>query len=140
LLELLKKAESLEDILRLENELTDVRTQIESLTTQLKKYDNLSDFSTVTIRLRQVSVYTDPENQSFGEQIANTFRDTFAFAGEALKFLVLALVWLLPLILFAVIVLVVVLVIVRVHRKRHPKKPLPTPPVPPHIPPQNPAP
>ncbi|MGI6265415.1 MAG: DUF4349 domain-containing protein, partial [Acutalibacteraceae bacterium] len=49
LLELLKKAESLEDILRLENELTDVRTQIESLTTQLKKYDNLIDFSTVTI-------------------------------------------------------------------------------------------
>ena len=75
LLELLKKTGELKDIIVLEKELSSVRYEIESLTGNLKKWDNLIDFCTLTINLREV--YKIKENPiSFGDKIANGFIDS----------------------------------------------------------------
>jgi len=75
LLELLKKTGELKDIIVLEKELSSVRYEIESLTGNLKKWDNLIDFCTLNINLREV--YKIKENPiSFGDKIANGFIDS----------------------------------------------------------------
>ena len=75
LLELLKKTGELKDIIVLEKELSSVRYEIESLTGNLKKWDNLIDFCTLNITLSEV--YKIKENPaSFGDKIVNGFVDS----------------------------------------------------------------
>ena len=54
LLELLKKSGELKDILQIETELSNVRYKIENLTGTLKKWDNMVDYSNVTIEILEV--------------------------------------------------------------------------------------
>lgn len=122
LLALLEKAESLEDILKIETELTNVRTEIESLTTVLLKYDNLIDYTTVTVNLRQVKVYTEPVPETFGTKIAETFKDSLEFTKEVLEGITLGIIWLAPLLVFLGIVAVVVVVLVVKGKKKRAKK------------------
>ena len=75
LLELLKKTGELKDIIVLEKELTDVRYEIEGLTGNLKKWDNLIDFCTLSLEISEV--YKIKENPiSFGAKIVNGFTDS----------------------------------------------------------------
>ncbi|MBU3144337.1 DUF4349 domain-containing protein [Clostridium sp. CF012] len=72
LLELLKKTGELKDIIVLEKELSTIRYEIEGLTGNLKKWDNLIDFCTLNIEV--VEVYKIKENPaSFVDKIANGF-------------------------------------------------------------------
>ena len=59
LLALLEKEGSLEDLLKIERELTSVRYEIEGLTGELKKWDKLISLSTLEINVREV----DRENE-----------------------------------------------------------------------------
>lgn len=59
LLSLLDKAESMEDILTIEKRLSEVRYQIEALTSQLNNWQNQVDYSTVTIRVIEVASLSD---------------------------------------------------------------------------------
>ena len=52
--ELLKKADTMEDIITLESALADVEYQIEQLTGQLRRYDGLVGFATFTVSLDEV--------------------------------------------------------------------------------------
>ena len=54
LLELLSKAENMEDIISLENALSDVEYEIERLSSTLNRYDNLVGFSTIRLTLAEV--------------------------------------------------------------------------------------
>jgi len=54
LIEILSKAERVEDILNIENELSRVRTEIESLGTQLRGWDNLVQYSTIRVFMTEV--------------------------------------------------------------------------------------
>jgi hypothetical protein len=72
LIELLKKTGELKDIIVVEKELTSVRYEIEGLTGNLKKWDNLIDFCTLNIELSEVNKIK--ENPiSFGGKIVNGF-------------------------------------------------------------------
>jgi len=72
LLELLKKTGELKDIIVLEKELSSVRYEIESLTGNLKKWDNLIDFCSLNIEV--VEVHKIKENPvSFVDKIVNGF-------------------------------------------------------------------
>ena len=63
LLELLERAEILEDIITLEERLTSVRYQIESMESTLRTFDDQVDYSTVRIRVDEVKVYTPVEEE-----------------------------------------------------------------------------
>ena len=63
LLDLLKKATKMEDIISLEKELQRVRYDIENLTGTLKKWDGLVEYSTITLELREVEQIKAPEPQ-----------------------------------------------------------------------------
>ena len=122
------QAETTADLLEIESQLSDVQYQLENYTRQLKNMDQQVSYSTVDIRLSEVATLT-PTGVTFGERIADAFGGGWdAFVGF-LQGLVIALVYLWPVVLIAIAVLAAL----RFWRKRHPKaptapKPIQTPP------------
>ena len=71
LLELLEKAETLDEIIQLEDRISNVRYEIESLTSQMKIYDKEVAYSTVSIFLEDVTEYS--AKSSFGSRTWEAF-------------------------------------------------------------------
>lgn len=116
------QAETTADLLEIESQLSDVQYQLESYTCQLRSMDQQVSYSTVDIYLREVATLT-PTGVTFGERIADAFGGGWdAFVGF-LQGLVIALVYLWPVLLIAV---AVVFILRKVWKKR--PKPAQTPP------------
>ena len=126
--ELADQAETTADLLEIESQLSDVQYQLENYTGQLRNMDQQVSYSTVDIYLQEVVTLT-PTGVTFTERIADAFGGGWdAFVGFV-QGLVIALVYLWPVVLIAIAVLAAL----RFWRKRHPKapkapKPLQTPP------------
>lgn len=129
LLELLSKATSMEDILSIENSLTDVQYQIESLTSQIRYWDSLISYSTLSVTVSEVSLYTDDNTStlSYGQQIKETFVRSIKALGRFFKGFFKFLVGAFPvLVVLAVIAVPVILIIRAANKKRRAKMPPPT--------------
>ena len=121
--ELADQAETTADLLEIESQLSDVQYQLENYTRQLKNMDQQVSYSTVDIRLSEVATLT-PTGVTFGERIADAFGGGWdAFVGF-LQGLVIALVYLWPVLLIAV---AVVFILRKVWKKRPKKEKLPKP-------------
>ncbi|MGV8983824.1 DUF4349 domain-containing protein [Clostridium sp.] len=106
LLELLKKTGELKDIIVLEKELTSVRYEIESLTGNLKKWDNLIDFCTLNIEI--VEVHKIKENPvSFIDKIVNGFTSSVKSVVDFSKGFVVMLSILIPYLVVLSIILLI---------------------------------
>lgn len=66
LLELLKKAQSMEDIIALENALTDVEYHIEQYSSELNRYDGLVSFATIHLSLDEMIKIVDEPGEKAG--------------------------------------------------------------------------
>ncbi len=117
LLELLKKTGELKDIILLEQELSRVRHKIESLTGNLKKWDNLVDFC--TLRMEVYEVHKIKENSvSFGNKIVNGFVDSVKSLIEFGKeFIVVIAIGIPYLVILSILLLIGRYIFV--HRKRN---------------------
>ena len=114
LLELLDKAETVSDVIEIENELTVVRYRIESLQTTLNGWDRQVSYSTVYLSLREVKEYT-PENRiGFGRQIVNALAQGL----ELLKDFVLGLATALPLLIIVAAVVFGIFKLIKKLRKK----------------------
>lgn len=82
LLELLERAETVEDIITIEQRLSSVRYQIESMESQLRTYDNKVDYSTVYLNLSEVKELTPVEEDSAWERIAAGFQNSIKSIGS----------------------------------------------------------
>lgn len=82
LLELLEKAETVEDIITIEQRLSDVRYQLESMESQLRTYDNQVEYSTVYLYIGEVEVLTPVEEETVGERISSGFMESLDNIGE----------------------------------------------------------
>ena len=82
ILELIAKAENIEDLITLESELTRITYQIESLTTDIKRWDNLISYSTVNINITEKNTLSNiSSNNSFFGRIGEGFLNTLAKVG-----------------------------------------------------------
>ena len=126
--ELADQAETTADLLEIESQLSDVQYQLENYTRQLRNMDQQVSYSTVDIYLEEVATLT-PTGVTFTERIADAFGGGWdAFVGFV-QGLVIALVYLWP----VVLIVIAVIAALRFWRKRHPKapkapKPIQTPP------------
>ena len=84
LLELLAKAETMEDLLEIEARLTDVRYELENYASQLRLYDNQVDYATIYLYIDEVQEYTPVEEPTFLERIRNTFSDALEGLGDGI--------------------------------------------------------
>lgn len=82
LLELLEKAESIEDIIVIEQRLSEVRYQLESMESQLRTYDNQVDYSTVYLTVDEVEIYTPVEKETAWERISAGFMESLDNIGN----------------------------------------------------------
>lgn len=94
LLELIDKAANLSELLELEKRLTEVRTDLENVTSQLLLYDNLVDFGTIEISISEVQKLTPVQEPGFFNRIGSGFmeslRNLWTFLKELAIFLVVA--------------------------------------------------
>ena len=126
LLTLMEQAETIEDIIAIENRLTDVQYQIESMESQLRTYDNQIDYSTVNLDIREVVRYTPQEPEGVWERIKNGFKENLYSVGEGIQDFLIGVIISLPQIaVFAVIVLAIAIIakmILRKIKKSHKEK------------------
>lgn len=123
LLSMLEKADTVADMISIESRLSDVRYQIESLTTTLKNWQNQVDYSTVTLYIAEVEELTTqvPAQRTYWEQIGDGVNDTLRGIGNFFKNLFMYIVVALPVLIILGVIAVAVLIIVRVSLKK--KKP-----------------
>ena len=112
LLALLERAESLEDIITLENRLSDVRYQLESMESKLRTIDNQVDYSTLSLNVTEVREFTPVVEQNVWERIAEGFSDSMEDIGDAaveimVWFLVNSPYLILFLLFFAAIIIII---------------------------------
>ena len=121
LLEMMEIAESVEDVILLEDRLTEVRYQIEALQSTLNNWDRQVSFSSVYLDISEVQEYSpEPQVQpSYGQQLKTALQEGFHDAGAFFKGLLLFLTGALPaLLVLAVLTVVVVLLVKRGRKKR----------------------
>ncbi len=125
LMEMLKKADYVGDMLEIERYLTDVRYEIESLESTLRNWQNQVDYSTVTVSLSEVEELTRIEqpNRSYWQRMSDGFKRSMEDVGEFFQDLFMGMVLGLPSFLIIAAVAVAVFFIVRaLVRRRKAKK------------------
>lgn len=75
LLDILAKAEKLEDVITLESRLAEIRYEVESIENTLKNYDRLVSFSRITVYIQEVDEITEtpPVEKKLSERISSAF-------------------------------------------------------------------
>ena len=122
LLELLAKAETMEDLLEIEARLTDVRYELENYASQLRLYDNQIDYATIYLYISEVQEYTPVEEPTFLERITKGFRNSLENLAEGSVNLLVWLIVSLPYLAVFFVVGAVVFIIVKRIRKVKAKK------------------
>lgn len=125
LLSMLEKATEVDNLIALEQRLSEVRYEIESIERNLRNLDRQISYSTVDITLQEVERYTPtvPVTRTFGEKLADAFSDGLSGFVSGLKAFIVWLVSALPaLLVIAVIVVVVIVIVRRVKKKKAAKK------------------
>ena len=112
LLELMERAESVEDIITIEGRLSEVRYQLESMESQLRTFDNKIDYSTVYLYIDEVEQYTPTETTTVWQRISSGFMESVRGVGRGISNLAIWLVVKLPyLVVWAVVIIVIILII-----------------------------
>lgn len=126
---LLEKADTLEAVISLEQRLSDIRYELESMESQLRLFDNQVEYSTVTISIQEVTFYTPTAPVTASERMQTGFSNTVKDVSGFFTNLCIGLVSLSPIWLpMAVIGALVFFFIRRRHKKgkgewKAPKKP-----------------
>ena len=121
LLTMLEKSEDVETLVTLESRLSEVRYEIESIERQLRNWQMQVDYSTISLDLREVAVYTPTATvqRTFGEKMSDAFSDGWSGFVRGLQNFAMFLARSLPgLVIFAALVIAVIVIIRRFCRSR----------------------
>lgn len=122
LLELMEMAETVEDLITVEDKLANVRYQLESMESQLRTYDNKINYSTVNLDLQEVKRLTPVEEPTVWGRIRSGFSENMYAAGQDIENVLISIVISIPYILIWAVILAVLLLIVFLLAKREKKR------------------
>lgn len=110
---------SLDQILALENEITNTIFEIESLEGDLNSIDSRIDYTQISISISEIGLGgAEPTRLSFGERLEDAFGDSFKSFSNSLQDFIILLVYLLPYIFLLLVFMgIVKFVISKVPRK-----------------------
>lgn len=118
LLELLGRAESIEDIITIEERLSHVRYELESMESQLRTYDNKVDYSTVYLYIDEVQELTPIVEETAWQRMTGGFVESIQNIGNGAAEICIWLVVHSPyFILYAVFVTVVILIVKTISKR-----------------------
>lgn len=113
LLELMAQAETMSDLLEIEGRLTDVRYELESVTSQLRTFDNQINYATIHLDISEVQEYTPIEDPTLWERIIDGFTDSLEGLWESLQDLLVGLIIAAPFLVVYGSILIVVFLVIR---------------------------
>lgn len=101
LLELLEQAKNMEDILAIENQLTDTVYEKENLQGTLNNIDDQVDYSTFYLNIKEVDRLSNAETveTTFGERLVNAISDSASVFLISMQNLTISLIYILPFLL-----------------------------------------
>ena len=126
---LLADATSMADVIAIQDRLTDVIYEIESYESKLRTYDNLIEYTTVTIRISEVERVQVVEEQTMWQEIASDFKENMEDIGHGCKRLFIAIVGGFPYIVINGAIIFLAIIIIKRYIKKSKKKeikPLPS--------------
>lgn len=113
LLGLLEKAEDINTVLAIQNQLTEVRYQLESYESQLKMLDNKVNYSTFYLSIDEVQRVTLPEEGSFFTKLQERFTNSLYALGEGAQSFLLFVLGDFPILLVTALVIAVLILLIR---------------------------
>ncbi len=123
LLELLERAETVEDIITIESRLSDIRYQVESMESQLRTYDNQVNYSTVRMDVEEVQELTPVQKETVWQRISGGFAKSLKDLGDGLVDL---MVWVIVnspyLVVWAAVIALAVWLILKLRKRKREKK------------------
>jgi len=118
LLELMAKAETMDDLLTVEKRLTQVRTELEQVTSALRVFDNQVDYATIHLSISEVKEFTEvTEPETVWERIGVGFKRSLKGVGNFLEELFVFLIVAIPYLVLIAVIALGVWLIVRHRRK-----------------------
>ena len=117
LLSMLEKSETVADMISIESRLAEVRYSIESLTSTLKNWQSQVDYSTLTVYVYEVEVYTEyvPIQRTYWQQVGDGLKSRTRSVGEFFTNLFKWIIINLP--VFAVLAVLAVVAVIVVKKK-----------------------
>ncbi|MBQ4531376.1 MAG: DUF4349 domain-containing protein [Lachnospiraceae bacterium] len=122
LIAIMKKAETVEEIISLESRLSEVRYEIEKYESKIRTYDNLVDYTTINIYVSEVQEITEAPKITAMERMAEGFTESVNDIIKGMKEFVIGFVSALPYLVVWGIVIGVILIVIRKILKRKRKK------------------
>ena len=114
--ELEDNAETVEDLLAIEDRINSVQYDIENYTAQKKLYDDKVEYCTISIYINEVATYSEVRKDTAWNRFAEAFSNSFAGFIAFLQWLVIAFIYVLPYALVVIVILVIVLFATRKKR------------------------
>jgi len=122
LLAFLEQAETMEDIIVLEERLSEIRYEIESKESQLRTYDNKVTYSTVYLNVQEVKELTPVKEETAWERISNGFLQIVEDIVEGVTNFFIELLIMTPYILLWTVVIALAIFAIRKYSKHSLKK------------------
>lgn len=118
LLEILSQAATVEEMITVETRLSEIRYQVEQLTSQLTNWDHQVSYSTVTLFIQEVEILTPQptEKLTYWQEVAQGLQGTLRWMGNSGKQLLKLFISGLPLILPLGLLTALILLL---HRRKH---------------------
>lgn len=85
LMDMLAKAETVDTIITIQNELTNIRYELESYESQMKILENQIDYSTVSMNIHEVKTPTVQEKEGFLSRVKHTFSNNLQDIGVGIE-------------------------------------------------------
>jgi len=115
LLTLMEKAQTVEEMITVQSRLSEVRYEIESLTSTLRYYQSQVDYSTLTLYIREVAKIVEKNEMptTYWDEICQAFVNGVDVVVDSLSWMGTALVTLIPILLIPAIVTVILVIVTR---------------------------
>lgn len=118
LLELLTQAESVEDIIAIEQRLSEVRYELESMESQLRTLINQIDYSTIHMNIEEVRQFTPTEENSVWDKMKNGFVKSLYRIGDDIEDGFIWFVANIPYFVIWIVIIVIAFVLFKRHRRK----------------------
>lgn len=117
LLELMEQAETIEDIITIEERLSSIRYQLESMESQLRTLDNQVSYSTVYLDISEVKELTPVSEEATLERITNGFLNSLKNVGRDIAETGIWLIIKLPYLVVWAVILIIGFLMIRMLRR-----------------------
>ena len=122
LLGMYEQCETIDEMITVEQRISEVQAEINQLTTRISSYDRDVAYSTVTITMNEVTEYSDTpreqEEKSFGEKVIERVINSWHTMLDVLEHLLYFIIDIMWLLIIIGIILTLVIVINRKHKKK----------------------